>query len=278
MSFTWPACQHGLTGKWHFRFSHLCLRSSNASFLPYRAKTCPECRHKTTRANVIRVYYNVSSYSDNSVLETNAGSDVALLQSENDNLKFKLLEQDAQTKSFQEQMSQLVVENAEIKTKQRQTKQIIVALEQKNEQLKILQETHCDQVSERRARTSAAVLHRIKCFWFAFLRLDRWNIVSPKSTGCNSVLTKPIKSWVQWRPWNRCCTERKKTPKLCWMRNVRRWNWQPWRRHWNENWTPSKRDTSRCAAVRKMWPRIWDDAKMKNCKSLRLVKSDEKII
>lgn len=75
------------------------------------------------------------------------GDAVAQLQSENDNLKFKLLEQVGQTKSIEEQLNQLVAENAEIKTKQRRTKQTILVLEQKNDQLKILQDTHCDQVS-----------------------------------------------------------------------------------------------------------------------------------
>lgn len=129
-------------------FLHFYLRLSNTSISHFRAKTCPECRHKTTPANVIRVFYNVSSYSDNSVLDVNVGSDIAQLQGENDNLKFKLLEQDAQTKSWMEQIKQLMTENTDIKTKQRQSKQIILTLEQKNDQLKILQETHCDQVSE----------------------------------------------------------------------------------------------------------------------------------
>lgn len=96
---------------------------------------------------MIRVFYNVSSYSDTSVLEANAGSDVAQLQSENDNLKFRLLEQEGQTKTFKEQINQLTTENADMKMKQRQTKQLIMTLEQKNDQLKILQETHLDQVS-----------------------------------------------------------------------------------------------------------------------------------
>lgn len=98
-------------------------------------------------ANVIRVFYNVSSYGDTSVLDANAGSDIAQLQGENDNLKFKLLEQDAQTKTLQDQANQLAAENADIKAKQRQSRQIILTLEQKNDQLRILQETHCDQVS-----------------------------------------------------------------------------------------------------------------------------------
>lgn len=98
-------------------------------------------------ANVIRVFYNVSSYGDTSVLDANTGSDIAQLQGENDNLKFKLLEQDAQTKTLQDQANKLTAENADIKAKQRQSRQIILTLEQKNDQLRILQETHCEQVS-----------------------------------------------------------------------------------------------------------------------------------
>lgn len=81
------------------------------------------------------------------MLDVNAGADFAHLQSENDNLKFKLLEHDAQAKSYQEQTNKLKAENAEIKTKQRQTKQIILTLEEKNHSLITLQKTHCDQVS-----------------------------------------------------------------------------------------------------------------------------------
>lgn len=98
---------------------------------------------------MIRVYYNVQSYSDTSGIDGNAGGDVAQLQSENDNLKFKLLEEVARTKAHEDNVKKIGAENDQNKTKLRQAKQLILTLEQKCEQLTILQRTHCDQVGGR---------------------------------------------------------------------------------------------------------------------------------
>lgn len=66
-------------------------------------------------------------------------------------------------KTFKEKINALEGENTSIKAKQKQTKQIILTLEQKNDQLKILQDTHCDQVNEL-----ALPIHR-KCTQYVIL-------------------------------------------------------------------------------------------------------------
>lgn len=109
-----------------------------------RKNTCPECRNKTTPSTVIRLFVNIA---DNSYADSDeGGTDVVSLQSENDNLKFRIIEKDAAIKSKDEVLERIRDENQRLNTGQAQSRNVILALEQKVESNRILIATHNDQV------------------------------------------------------------------------------------------------------------------------------------
>lgn len=110
-----------------------------------RKTTCPECRSKTTHGTVIRLYVNTA---DNSYADINSEApDLTNLQSENDNLKFQLLEKSGIINKSNETIKQLEKENTKLTSGQTQSRSIILMLEQKVEQNKIISREHTDQVT-----------------------------------------------------------------------------------------------------------------------------------
>lgn len=110
----------------------------------FRKSTCPECRSKATASTIIRLFVNIT---DTTYSEDNGDpSDLVSLQSENDNLKFRLIEKDGAIKSKDETLTRLRQENEKLMTGQTQSRNVILALEQKLEQNKIIANTHNDQV------------------------------------------------------------------------------------------------------------------------------------
>lgn len=110
----------------------------------FRKNTCPECRSKTTSATVIRLFVNIA---DNSIIENDASpTDLVGLQNENDNLKFRLIEKDGAIKSKEETLTRLQEENKKLTTGQIQSRSVIAHLEQKVEQINILNNAQHDQV------------------------------------------------------------------------------------------------------------------------------------
>lgn len=87
-----------------------------------------------------------SSYADTE----EGGTDVVRLQSENDSLKFRVIEKDAALKSKDEVLERLRDENQKLSTGQAQSRNVILALEQKLESNRVLAATHSDQVGENR--------------------------------------------------------------------------------------------------------------------------------
>lgn len=83
-----------------------------------------------------------SSYAN----DDEGGTDLVSLQSENDNLKFRIIEKDASLKSKDETLDRLRDENQKLSTGQSQSRNVILALEQKLESNKILVAAHNDQV------------------------------------------------------------------------------------------------------------------------------------
>lgn len=69
------------------------------------------------------------------------------LQNENDNLKYRILEKDGAIKAKNESITKLEDENKKLNTGQTQSRNVILALEQKLEQNKIIQHQHTDQVN-----------------------------------------------------------------------------------------------------------------------------------
>lgn len=111
-----------------------------------RKNTCPECRSKTTNATVIRLFVNIA---DSSYAEDNEGAtDLVSLQSENDNLKFRIIEKDGALKSKDETLSRLREDNQKLSTGQTQSRNVILALEQKLESNRIIINAHNDQVRD----------------------------------------------------------------------------------------------------------------------------------
>lgn len=93
---------------------------------------------------MIRLYVNLA---DSSYVEDGDGPpDLIGLQNENDNLKFRLIEKDGSIKSKEESINRLQEENKKLSTGQTQSRNVILALEQKLEQNKIIANTHNDQV------------------------------------------------------------------------------------------------------------------------------------
>lgn len=121
--------------------------SNYISFLiqyKFRKNTCPECRNKTTSSTVIRLFVNIadSSYIENS----DDPPDLISLQNENDNLKFRLMEKDGAIKSKDESLEKLKGDNKKLSSLQTQSRTVILALENKLEQNKIIANAHNDQV------------------------------------------------------------------------------------------------------------------------------------
>lgn len=94
---------------------------------------------------MIRLFVNIvdGAYADS---DDEGGTDVVRLQSENDNLKFRVIEKDAAIKSKDEALERLRDENQKLSISQAQSRNIIIALEQKLESNKVLLATHNDQV------------------------------------------------------------------------------------------------------------------------------------
>lgn len=97
---------------------------------------------------MIRLYANISdtTYLEN---DESGASNVIGLQSENDNLKFRLIEKDGAVKSKDETINRLQIENAKLSTGQTQSRNVILALEQKLETSKIITHQNTDQVTQR---------------------------------------------------------------------------------------------------------------------------------
>lgn len=93
---------------------------------------------------MIRLYVNLA---DSSYIENGDGPpDLIGLQNENDNLKFRLIEKDGAIKSKDESIQRLQDENKKLSTGQIHSRNVILALEQKLEQNKIIANTQIDQV------------------------------------------------------------------------------------------------------------------------------------
>lgn len=95
---------------------------------------------------MIRLFVNIadSSYSEND--DGRSGNDLVSLQSENDNLKFRLIEKDAALKSKDETLDRIRDENQKLANGQEKSRNLILTLEHKLESNKILIATHNDQV------------------------------------------------------------------------------------------------------------------------------------
>lgn len=113
-----------------------------------RKDTCPECRSKTNNSSVLRLFVNIvdSSYSVNGDDPT----DLVGLQSENDHLKFRLIEKDGIIKSKEETLNRLQDENKKLTHGQFQSRTVIQKLEQRQEQHNLLTIAQNDQVGKCR--------------------------------------------------------------------------------------------------------------------------------
>lgn len=112
-----------------------------------RKNTCPECRSKTTQSKVIRLYANIA---DSSYLDAEAGpQDVVALQSENDSLKYQLVENNSAIKSKEDSIARLLEENKKLTMNTAQSRNIILTLEQKLETSKVITLQHTDQVHSK---------------------------------------------------------------------------------------------------------------------------------
>lgn len=93
---------------------------------------------------MIRLFVNIV---DNPYADCDEGApDLFNLQSENDNLKFRLIEKDGAIKSKDESINRLNEENKKLSAGQIQSRNVILALEQKVDQSKIIANAHNDQV------------------------------------------------------------------------------------------------------------------------------------
>lgn len=120
------------------------LRFYSIELINYRKNTCPECRSNGTKSTKIRLYLNIA---DASYLENQADApDSITLQNENDNLKYRILEKDGTIKAKNESISRLEEDNKKLSTGQQISRNVILTLEQKIEQNKIIQNQHTDQV------------------------------------------------------------------------------------------------------------------------------------
>lgn len=84
---------------------------------------------------------------DNAYAENEDGeTDLVKLQSENDNLKYRLIEKDGAIKSKEDALNRMQDENKKLGTSQTQSRKVILALEKKLEQSEIIVNAHNDQV------------------------------------------------------------------------------------------------------------------------------------
>ena len=93
------------------------------------------------------MYFNISSLHDTTVAREGAEGDVVVLQDRIDKLKLAIIEKDGAIKSKEQSLHEMRTENAELKNTQRRGREAIIGLEQKLEQLQILNRSHVDQVS-----------------------------------------------------------------------------------------------------------------------------------
>lgn len=99
---------------------------------------------------MIRLFVNIA---DSSYAETAEGEpDLVNLQSENDNLKFRLIEKEGALKSKEDALNRLRDENQKLTNGQTQSRNVILALEQKLETNKIIISAHNDQVCNQMER------------------------------------------------------------------------------------------------------------------------------
>ncbi|XP_055322394.1 E3 ubiquitin-protein ligase TRAIP-like isoform X2 [Sitodiplosis mosellana] len=117
-----------------------------------RKNTCPECRSKTTSATVIRLFVNIvdSTYDEN----VDGPPDLVGLQNENDNLKFRLIEKDGAIKSKEDALNRLQEENRKLNTGQMKTRELILTLEHKLEQSKVITNQYNDQIRALKSRVN----------------------------------------------------------------------------------------------------------------------------
>lgn len=95
---------------------------------------------------MIRLFVNIA---DSSYIENSDGvPDLASLQSENDSLKFRLFERDGALKSKEDSLSRLQEDNKKLNASQTQSRNVILALEQRLDQNRIIANAHNDQVCE----------------------------------------------------------------------------------------------------------------------------------
>lgn len=91
-----------------------------------------------------RLYLNLA---DSSYLENQADApDLITLQNENDNLKYRILEKDGAIKAKNDTISRLEEDNKHLTTGQQISRKVILTLEQKLEQNKVLQSHYADEV------------------------------------------------------------------------------------------------------------------------------------
>lgn len=110
----------------------------------YRSKTCPECRHKTS--NVIKIYCNILSYSEQSNTFDDSEYQNSALQNENDNLKYKLIEKDGEIKSKETVIDKLSIDMKKLKSNQTKSKDVILKLEREIEKYEIFQKENRNEV------------------------------------------------------------------------------------------------------------------------------------
>lgn len=106
---------------------------------------------------MIRLYANISdaTYLEN---DESGASNVIGLQSENDNLKFRLIEKDGAIKSKDATINRLQTENAKLSTGQTQSRNVILALEQKLETSRIITHQNTDQVTEQNVFINLSII------------------------------------------------------------------------------------------------------------------------
>lgn len=71
----------------------------------YRAKTCPQCRHKTNQQSIHRVYFTLANTD-------HIEDDVGTLQSKIDNLNFQISLKDKDIKDYKEKYKIYQIQNA----------------------------------------------------------------------------------------------------------------------------------------------------------------------
>lgn len=136
------------------------LLSNKKYLFLFRNNTCPECRSKTTKSTVMRLYVNVIDRNPDDNI--NGDTDFLYIQNENDNLKFRLIEKDGALKSKEEALDRLRDENQKLSNEQVKARKIILALEEKNETNGIVIKTHNEQVCIFQIETNRKIFRLIK--------------------------------------------------------------------------------------------------------------------